>query len=156
MIFMDIIINLLTSLIAFLWSIARVLIPMMIVIEIFKDTKLIDKISNAFKPIANFFTLSEQSSISLVFGMIFGLTIGAGAIIQSAQDYDIDKRSIFLICMFLSMCHAIFEDSIIFSAAGANAAALLIARFISAILITLIFSKIIKKETTDENTGDMN
>ena len=153
---MDIIINLLTNLISFLWSIARVLIPIMIVIEIFKDTKLIDKISNAFKPIANFFTLSEQSSISLVFGMIFGLTIGAGAIIQSAQDYDIDKRSIFLICMFLSMCHAVFEDSIIFAAAGANIVALLTARFTAAILITLIFSKIIKKETPGENTGDIN
>jgi len=143
--------NLLTSLISFLWSIARILIPIMIVIEIFKDTKIIDKLSNAFKPIANFFTLSEESSISLVFGMIFGLTIGAGAIIQSTKDYDIDKRSIFLICMFLSMCHAIFEDSIIFSAAGANVFALLSARFISATLITLIFSRIIKKETTEEN-----
>ncbi len=122
----------------------------MIVIEIFKDTKLIDKISNAFKPIANFFTLSEESSISLVFGMIFGLTIGAGAIIQSAKDYDIDKRSIFLICMFLSMCHAVFEDTIIFSAAGANVFALLSARLIAATLITFIFSKIIKKETQVE------
>jgi len=151
---MDIIINILINLLSFLWSIARVLIPLMIAIEIFKDTKLIDKISNAFKPISKFFTLSEQSSISLVFGIIFGLTIGAGAIIQSAKDYDVDKRSIFLICMFLSMCHAIFEDSIIFVAAGTNVFALLSARFISAILITFIFSKIIKKETLDENTGD--
>ncbi|MFA9423427.1 MAG: nucleoside recognition domain-containing protein [Sedimentibacter sp.] len=147
---MDIIINLLTSLITFLWSIARVLIPIMIVIEVFKDSKLIDKISNAFKPIARFFTISEQSSISLIFGMFFGLTIGAGAVIQSAKDYNLDKRSIFLICMFLSMCHAIFEDAIVFSAAGANAAAMLFARFTSAILITFIFSKILKIKTPVE------
>ena len=151
---MDIIIEILKNLISFLWSIARILIPIMIVIEIFKDTKLINKISNAFKPVSKFFTLSEQSSISLVFGMIFGLTIGAGAIIQSAKDYDIDRRSIFLICMFLSMCHAIFEDSIIFSAAGANPIALLTARFISAISITFIFSRLIKKETPADNAGE--
>ncbi|WP_019230369.1 nucleoside recognition domain-containing protein [Sedimentibacter sp. B4] len=150
---MAIILNLLSSLIAFLWSIARILIPIMIVIEIFKDTKLIDKISNAFKPVSNFFTLSEQSGISMLFGIIFGLTIGAGAIIQSTKDYDIDKRSIFLICMFLSLCHAIFEDSIIFAAAGANPVALLIARFLSATMITFIFSRIIKKETTSDNTN---
>lgn len=150
---MVIILNLLSSLISFLWSIARILIPIMIVIEIFKDTKLIDKISNAFKPVSNFFTLSEQSGISMLFGIIFGLTIGAGAIIQSTKDYDIDKRSIFLICMFLSLCHAIFEDSIIFAAAGANPVALLIARFLSATMITFIFSRIIKKETTSDNTN---
>lgn len=150
---MAIILNLLSSLISFLWSIARILIPIMIVIEIFKDTKLIDKISNAFKPVSNFFTLSEQSGISMLFGIIFGLTIGAGAIIQSTKDYDIDKRSIFLICMFLSLCHAIFEDSIIFAAAGANPVAVLIARFLSATMITFIFSRIIKKETTSDNTN---
>ena len=148
MIIMDIILDLLINLFSFLWSIARILIPIMVLIEIFKDSKLIDKISDAFKPVARFFTLSEQSSISLVFGMIFGLTIGAGAVIQSAKDYDLDKRSIFLICMFLSMFHAVFEDTIIFVAAGANVFKLLVARFISAILITFIFSRVIKKEAT--------
>ncbi len=147
---MAIILNLLTSLISFLWSIARILIPIMVVIEIFKDTKLIDKISNAFRPVSNFFTLSEQSGISMLFGIIFGLTIGAGAIIQSTKDYDIDKRSIFLICMFLSLCHAVFEDSIIFAASGANPIALLAARFLSATMITFIFSRILKKVPHEE------
>ncbi|NLK65806.1 MAG: nucleoside recognition protein, partial [Tissierellia bacterium] len=103
----DILINLLT----FLWNIAKVLIPIMIVIEIFKDTKLIDKISDSFNPVSKFFTLSKTSGISLLFGMFFGLTIGAGAILQSVKDYNVDKRSIFLISMFLSPCHAIFEDT---------------------------------------------
>lgn len=148
---MDMILDLLTNLFAFLWSMARMLIPIMIVIEIFKDTKLIDKISNLFKPISNFFTLNEKSGISILFGMFFGLTIGAGAIIQSTQDYDIDKRSIFLICMFLSLCHAVFEDTIIFTAAGANPVAVLTARFLSATMITFIFSRVIKKETNTSN-----
>lgn len=148
---MEMIMDLITNLISFLWSIARILIPMMIAIEIFKDTKIIDKISKLFKPVSNFFTLSEQSGISLVFGMIFGLTIGAGAVIQSTKDYNLDRRSIFLICMFLSMCHAIIEDTIIFTAAGANPFAMLAARFISAIVITLIFSRAIKPENTEKN-----
>ncbi|MEL7648035.1 MAG: nucleoside recognition domain-containing protein [Sedimentibacter sp.] len=148
---MEMIMDLITNLISFLWSIARILIPMMIAIEIFKDTKIIDKISKVFKPVSNFFTLSEQSGISLVFGMIFGLTIGAGAVIQSTKDYNLDKRSIFLICMFLSMCHAIIEDTIIFVAAGANPIAMLSARFASAIIITFIFSRAMKTENTEKN-----
>ena len=143
---MDIITELILNLISFIWNIAKVLIPIMVVIEIFKDTKLIDKLSRAIRPISNFFTISEKSGVSLLFGMAFGLTIGAGAIIQSVKDYDLDKRSVFLVTMFLSVCHAVFEDSMIFASVGANIAALLGARFISAILITFILSKFIKKD----------
>lgn len=143
---MNAIIGILINLISFIWSITKVLIPIMIIIEIFKDTQLIDRLSRAIKPISNFFTISEKSGVSLLFGMTFGLTIGAGAIIQSVKDYDVDKRSIFLITMFLSVCHALIEDSMIFAGVGANIAALLGARFISAILITFILSKFIKKD----------
>lgn len=121
----------------------------MIVIEIFKDTKFIDKLSNIIKPITKFFTISENSGISLVFGIVFGLTIGAGAVIQSVKDYNIDKRSVFLVTMFLSMCHAVFEDSMIMGAAGANIIAVLGSRIISAVLITLILSRLIKKDLTE-------
>lgn len=122
------------------------LIPIMIIIEIFKDTKFIDKLSNAIKPVTKFFTISENSGISLMFGVIFGLTIGAGAVIQSVKDYNIDKRSVFLVTMFLSMCHAIIEDSMIMGAVGANIFILIIARVISAVFITLVLSKFIKED----------
>lgn len=146
---MDMILEILMNLASFIWSIAKVLIPLMIVIEIFKDTKFIDKLSNIIKPITKFFTISENSGISLVFGIVFGLTIGAGAVIQSVKDYNIDKRSVFLVTMFLSMCHAVFEDSMIMGAAGANIIAVLGSRIISAVLITLILSRLIKKDLTE-------
>lgn len=142
---MDILINLLS----FLWNITKVLIPIMIVIEIFKDTKLIDKISDFFYPVTKFFTLSKISGISLIFGMFFGLTLGAGAILQSVKDYNVDKRSVFLVAVFLSPCHAIFEDAFIMKAAGSNILPLLAARFISAIAATYIFSRALKNNKID-------
>lgn len=149
MINMDIVINILTNLLSFIWGIAKVLIPVMVVIEVFKDSKLIDKMSNVIKPFSRFLTISEKSGVSLLFGVVFGLTIGAGAVIQSIKDYNIDKRSVFLITMFLSMCHAVFEDSMIFGVAGANIVALLTARIIAAIFITLLLSRFIKKDTNE-------
>jgi hypothetical protein len=140
------IIDILINLLGFMWNIAKVLVPIMIVIEVFKDTKLIDKISDYFNPVSKFFTLSKTSGISLLFGMFFGLTIGAGAILQSVKDYNVDKRSIFLISMFLSPCHAIFEDTIIMGSVGANVVPLLFARLGSAIIVTFILSRVIKKE----------
>lgn len=148
---MDIVLNILTNLLSFIWSIAKVLIPIMIVIEVFKDSKLIDKMSNIIKPFSRFLTISEMSGVSLLFGVVFGLTIGAGAVIQSVKDYNIDKRSVFLITMFLSMCHAIIEDSIIFGAAGANIIILLATRIIAAVSITFILSRVIKKDELESD-----
>ena len=93
---MNFIIELFMNLLAFMWSITKVIIPLMIVMEIFKDLNLIDKISNFIRPFTGFFTISEKSGISLIIGTVFGLLFGAGAIIQSTKEHDIDKRSIFL------------------------------------------------------------
>ncbi len=145
---MGAILEIFIDLLVFIWGIAKMLIPIMIVIEIFKDTKLIDKISDWFYPVSKFFTISKTAGVSLLFGMFFGITIGAGAIIQSVKDYNVDKRSVFLISMFISPCHAIFEDSFIMGAAGASIIHLLSARFISAIIVTFALSRLIKKEET--------
>lgn len=144
------------NLIGFIWDIGKMLVPIMIVIEIFKDTKLIDKIANAFYPVSKFFTLSKNAGVSLLFGMFFGLTIGAGAIIQSVKDYNVDKRSVFLVSMFISPCHAVFEDALIMAAAGASVLHLVPARFISGIIATYVLSRLIKKETDDVLTIDEN
>ncbi len=147
---MEIIVDIVVNLVLFIWGIAKILIPLMIAIEILKDTKFINKLSGSIKPVTKFFTISENSGISLLFGITFGLTIGAGAVIQSVKDYDIGKRSIFLVTMFLSMCHAIFEDSILFGSIGANIFILLAARLISAISITFILSRFIKEDLTNK------
>ncbi len=149
MIIMDYIIDLFTNLLSFTWNITKVIIPLMLIMEIFKDLKIIDRISKLINPATNLFTINEKSGISLMIGIVFGLLFGAGAMIQSTKEHDIDKRSIFLICMFLSLCHAVIEDTLIFGAIGANFAMVLGSRIIAAILTTFVLSKIIKKDISD-------
>ncbi|MBP1924372.1 hypothetical protein J2Z76_000225 [Sedimentibacter acidaminivorans] len=146
---MDYIIDLFINLLSFTWNITKVIIPLMLVMEIFKDLKIIDKISNLIKPATNFLTINEKSGISLIIGIIFGLLFGAGAIIQSTNEHDVDKRSIFLICMFLSLCHAVIEDTLIFGAIGADYLAILGSRIIAAVFTTYVLSKLIKKDFSD-------
>lgn len=149
---MNFIVELFTNLLSFMWSITKVIIPLMIIMEIFKDLKLIDKISNFIKPATNFFTISEKSGISLIIGTVFGLLFGAGAIIQSTQEHDIDKRSIFLVCMFLSLCHAVIEDTFIFGSIGGNYVVILGSRIIAAVFTTFVFSRLIKEQNIEDAT----
>lgn len=156
MIIMDYIIDMFMNLLSFIWNITRVIIPLMLIMEIFKDLKIIDRISKAIKPATDFLTINEESGISLVIGIVFGLLFGAGAIIQSTKDHEVDKRSIFLICMFLSLCHAVIEDTFIFGAIGANYAIILGSRIIAAVMTTFVFSKFIKKDIQDiSNISDI-
>ncbi len=80
--------------------------------------------------------LSGKGLIPLFTGIIIGITYGAGVIIHSIHSTDIKKGEAFLILLFLSVCHAIIEDTLIFVVIGANGLLLVAARFFLATVIT--------------------
>lgn len=76
--------------------------------------------------------------VPLVTGIIIGITYGAGVIIHSIRESNISKREAFLILLFLSICHAIIEDTLIFVVIGADGLILVVIRFFLAILFTWV------------------
>jgi len=140
------IIDLSYKLILFIWGIAKIIFPLMIVIEALRDLNLLDRLVKLFKPVTDFFTIDSKSGLSMVIGVFFGLLYGAGAIIKNIEEDNPDKRSIFLVCMFLSLCHAVIEDTLIFTAIGASFFWVFMSRLVSACFFTYILSKLIKIE----------
>jgi len=90
----------------------------------------------------SFAGVSGNGLIPLLTGIIIGLTYGAGVIIHSIRSTDITKREAFLILLYLSICHAVIEDTLIFVVIGANGLILLLARFSLATLLTYLVHKI--------------
>lgn len=82
------------------------------------------------------FGISSKGLLPFVTGVIIGLTYGAGVIIHSIRSADIDKGEAFLILLYLSICHAIIEDTLIFVVIGANGLVLVVVRFFLATLVT--------------------
>lgn len=122
-------------------SISIILIPLMILMEVAKDINLLDKISDALRPLTRTIGISDKSAFPLAVGMIIGLTYGAGVIIQAAKDGELDKRSLILVSIFLACCHAVIEDTMIFVTLGANPLMLLGIRVITALLLTIFISR---------------
>jgi hypothetical protein len=93
-----------------------------------------------------FLGISGSGFIPLVTGIIIGLTYGAGVIIHSIRTSNVGKKEAFLILLFLSICHAIIEDTLIFVVIGANGFILIAFRFVLAIILTYAIyrSKIFK------------
>lgn len=82
------------------------------------------------------FGITHNGLVPLITGIIIGLTYGAGVIIHSIRTANISRKEAFLILLFLSMCHAIIEDTLIFVVIGANGLVLIAFRFLLAIVLT--------------------
>ncbi|SDK18813.1 nucleoside recognition domain-containing protein [Natronincola ferrireducens] len=123
------------------YSIAIIVIPIMIVLELLGNYKILDKITQLFEFFTKIFNVSKESVLPWLVGLIFGLSYGAGVIIQTTKEGNVSKRDTFLITVFLATCHAIFEDTLIFVAVGANGFILLGIRFFVAFILTYLLSK---------------
>ncbi|SMP43068.1 nucleoside recognition domain-containing protein [Anoxynatronum buryatiense] len=134
------------------WNIAKVVMPLMIVIQVAKDYRLLDYLSRFMKPATNFLGMSRESGFPLMVGLAFGLSFGAGVIVQSAKEGNLSKKDLILLSAFLASCHAVVEDTLIFVAVGANGWILLSARLLTAIVATFLLSKRLKHLTHDDAT----
>mgnify|MGYP006279517675 CR=1 FL=1 len=128
-----------------IWTISRIIIPLMIIMEFLKEYKILDKISNGLSPIAKFLGVSKKSTFSLVIGLTLGLSYGAGVIIKNAKEGNLSKKDLYLLLIFLISCHSVFEDTFLFVAMGANGWLLLSIRITTAMILTSIVSKHIDK-----------
>jgi hypothetical protein len=89
-----------------------------------------------------FLGVTYNGLVPLITGVIIGLTYGAGVIIHSIRTSSINKKERFLILLFLSMCHAIIEDTLIFVVIRANGFVLIVFRFFLAIILTYLMYRI--------------
>ena len=138
-----------TGSISSVFSMAKIIIPLMIIMEILKHTKILEKISKKLKPIPKLFDISNESVFPLMIGMVFGLVYGAGIIVESVEEGNLNKKDLYIVMIFLVACHAIFEDTFIFAAVGANLWLLFITRLIVALIVAYFSSKAIEGVSKD-------
>lgn len=130
-------------------KIAIIVIPLMMVMEVFKVAGLFDKIAEYFAPVVEVFGMKKESGFPLVIGIIIGLSYGAGVIFQATKRDNLPKRDLHLLTYFLVACHAVFEDTAVFVAVGANGFVLLSVRIVVAALFTYLASKIMDASESD-------
>lgn len=122
-----------------IWSIVTlvvIVIPLMIIIEFFKEFGVINKLTPIFLPILKILRLPKEAVFPLLSGIIFGISYGAGVIIQSAREGIVKEDDLYTMSLFLVVFHSLIEDTMLFLAVGANFWLIVIGRFFLAIIIT--------------------
>ncbi|MGR6835486.1 nucleoside recognition domain-containing protein [Syntrophomonas erecta] len=122
-------------------QIAVIVIPLMISIEIFQDLHLLDRLTSVITPLTRLVGMSGESRLPLLAGLIFGISYGSGIIINSARQGKLTYRDIYLVNLFLVVCHSLVEDTVLFAAIGARWIPILIFRFIVATILCYILSR---------------
>ncbi|ANU25934.1 nucleoside recognition domain-containing protein [Planococcus versutus] len=123
-------------------QLALIVIPLMIIIQILKDKKYLQKISDTLGPLTRVLGVQKNASLTLASGLIFGLAMGAGVMIQAVQEDGVSKKDATLVFIFLVACHAVIEDTLIFIPLGIPIWPLLAIRIVTALGLTIFVSYI--------------
>src|SRR5699024_2206653 len=86
--------------------------------------------------------MKENTSFTLVTGLVIGLAFGAGVMIQAVKEDGVEKKDMILALIFLVTCHAVIEDTVIFIPLGIPVLPLLGIRFLMAVIITVVVAAI--------------
>lgn len=124
---------------ASLLNIARIcliLVPVMIFIEISRQYKVLEIISDWIKPFMHFLSLPKEAAFPLLAALLFGIVLGSAVIIEYSREGFLKKRDLLLTGVFMCICHSIMEDTFIFVSVGANPLIFPVFRLVLAVLIT--------------------
>lgn len=143
---------------SYLLKLILIVIIVVVAIEILKAIKVLDFLNKILYYITKPLGISKSASMPLLVGFLAGITYGAGAIIASFNNGDMNKKDVILVSTFLCLCHAILEDTLLFSTIGAIGWVVALIRFVVAVIVTmivnLIYDKINKKEEGIENANN--
>jgi len=103
-----------------MFAIATIVIPLITVLEVLKDTKLLEGFSTLLAPFVSLLRLPKEAALPLVIGVVFGITYGAGVILRASREGTLTKRDFLLICLFFAINHGLIEDTLLFSRIGAK------------------------------------
>lgn len=121
-------------------QLAMIVIPLMVGIQVLKDLKWLDVFSRWMAPVTKALGMKENTSMTLAAGLLFGLAYGAGVMIQAVKEDGVSKKDVTLAFLFLSACHAVVEDTLLFVPLGIPVWPLLLIRLTTAIILTLAVS----------------
>lgn len=131
-----------------LWNMAStlfvVIVPLMIFIELARGLGVLDALNKLFKPTLRYFHLPPQAGVPILVGQVLGLSYSAGVLMESAREKEMGTRDMWVICLFLSLCHALIEDTVVLMAVGANPVVLIGVRLGVALGVTFLAGRLYK------------
>ncbi|MGB6006687.1 nucleoside recognition domain-containing protein [Castellaniella sp.] len=112
---------------AWLWSTAQslllvlvVIIGMVILLDLLERLGVTRLVTRLLTPVLRLSGLEERAAPLTTVGVLLGLAYGGALIIEAAEREGFSPRTRLLALSWLSLCHALIEDTLLILALGAN------------------------------------
>lgn len=116
-----------------------IVVPIMVVMEVIEGTRPFRAFVRAWaRLVGRWLGMSERAAAPTVIGFLFGLAYGGSLIVRDTRRHGLRRRQVFQMSVFLSMVHAVVEDSLIFIAVGASAFWIVVFRCAWAAAVTVV------------------
>lgn len=119
-----------------------VLLALLTMMRLLTFLKITDVLAKLLKPVLILMGISQKGASIAVFGLLAGITFGSGLLLAETKKNEISARDVVLILAFLSLCHAVIEDTALMLLIGADISAILFFRLLFAIACLAIFSRL--------------
>jgi hypothetical protein len=133
--------ELLQSLVSFLrvsLMILLIVTPIITLMELLRRYKLLDPLLDPLHRLFGWMHIRKESVVALFVGLIFGIAYGGGVLLEEKRSGALNRRDALVVGIFLSLSHALVEDTLIFVAIGADWVVVLMARVLFTVVIMLI------------------
>ena len=137
-----------------IFKIAMIVIPLMVFVEIIQDMNWLDKMTAVLTPVTRLIGISPEAKLPIMAGLVFGISYGGGIIIDSARQGKLTYRDIYLINLFLVICHSLIEDTFLFAAIGARWLPILIVRIFMAVIICWVVARLMPMDKDTKVAGE--
>jgi len=125
-----------------IWSLARIIIPLMIVIELMLKFKIAEKLARKMGWFCRLIGITKDAVLPLIVGTLLGVTYGAGLLIELQRQKPLSRKDFALIGVFLYSCHGLIETSFLFVMSGASLIFVVFVRLLFAVIITMIAARL--------------
>lgn len=147
-----------TELIRSFWAFLKVsgmilviVTPIITIMELLRVFNWLDPLLNPLHRLFYWMRIRKESVVALFVGIMFGIAYGGGVLLEEKNSGALNKRDALLIGVFLSLCHALIEDTLIFASIGANLMIILFARIGFAVVVLLILRWLLPREPEVQN-----
>ena len=120
-----------------------IVVPIMVVMEAIEGTRPFRTFVRGWaRLVGRWLGMSEQAAAPTVVGFLFGLAYGGSLIVRDTRRHSLRRRQVFQMSVFLSMAHAIVEDSLVVIAIGASAFWIVAYRLVWAAAVTIVLGAV--------------
>ncbi len=122
-----------------------IVVPLVVAFELLRHLPVFRRAGAALEPLLRGLGLTRQAAVPLFTGLFLGIAYGAGILIRVSQERRLPPRELFLVALFLSTCHSVVEDILIFAVIGGSAWVMLGVRLFLAVGLTTLFARLLKE-----------